>query len=317
MADAQQTATPQTTAPEDTSGATGGGGRVETRDEIIRAAIAATDNEAPAEPKPAEAPAPAEPAPKPAEAPAADPVKEASAYAERLAADRKLRERERLLRDREAKIAAAEEAQRLLQENPVEFAKKFGGEQFGKRYVAGVVNDGKPDPIEHTKKLEEKIERLEASLQQREVDKGVNEWRTEARAHASANDKLSLRGFYTDDELEQAASEYAGRHWASQIDEPESRILLKPDETLGKMNAELVDRLTRLSKTPAGQQLLRSLVQAPQPAPPEQRPASAAAAPKTLTSSMDATPAPTRTRSGTLPPSSNDELLREALKAWQ
>lgn len=242
------------------------------------------DDDRPAPPA-AELPAPpvdAAPPATPPEPPAPPPV----SWNDVMERDHQTREKARELAERERALAPLIESQKLLQENPAAWAAKFGGQDFASRFVAYVQNDGKTPPDERVSGVEKRVDDLLKQLQERDEQAREDQHIATHMQYFGADDNASLvRGWYS-------AEEYNGvaRGLSRQI-RAQTQKELTPPEAVGKLVGELKQRLERLSKTPAGQQYLRSLLGSepkPKPAQPPVKPATTSSGPKSLSSDLAA-----------------------------
>ena len=271
----------------------------------IREAIRATEAASPGEPadddeKPA-APAAAA-APKPEEKPAETPAQpspedatpqagKAKAWADVMAEQHRVREAARALKEREAKVKEAEEAARLLREDPVAYAAKFGGADFGKKFVTKTINDGKATPEEALEEaraaraeLAEYKKREEEAKQQAEQRRQLDEYVGGHVRHMKDDKEAALlRGWYEEGELPRVIESIAQRHYA------ETQEVLTPPQLSGTVTRELKTRLERISKTEAGRQYLRELLKDdPTSSAGQPKPRAPATAPKTLSQDLNA-----------------------------
>jgi hypothetical protein len=138
-------------------------------------------------------------------------------------------------------------------------------------------------------------------------------YRSSISTAAAKHEEPVLSAFYDEEEIRNV-----GQNVAS-IAYREREKVLTADEVVGTLHEELVDRLTRVAKHPAGQKLFRKLLGESTPEPPKQDDQAAASGPTTMTRNLHAsTPPPAGTaRAHTRLPSENPELLREALRAVQ
>ena len=278
------------------------------REEIVKAAIASATaaQETPPEATPA---LPPTTEPKQETKPDAPPAESRSrAWLEKMRADRERRDATKAAKEASQRAKEADEAMALLRSDPVQFAKRFGGEDFGNRYVRGLV---KGDEI----KVEEEIAALKGQLAERDererraenerrFQQAVGEYRGNLRADMTSRaDAMKMRGFYTDEEIENIAVTKVLSHAQATGED------LTHSDVLDSLAGEFVERITNFSKTEAGKQFLRTLIGAQQPAQAAPKaPVSQTTAPKTLSSEFDSTPGPTTRRM------SRDEIIAQAIR---
>lgn len=312
------------------------------RDSQIRAAIADMEKASPTPAAPPATPSPSAKAPADAKPPAGQPPKQDGAPAakadgtpapagekkdeknwsklveedRRQVAKRKDQDaRDRQLADRETKIKQAEDAQQLLQTNPLEYAKRYGGADFAKKFVAASLNGGAETPEDIAKRtVSDEVSKLRQELAMKDAQIELANYRSGIATAATKHEEPVLSAFYDDEELRNVGQGVAARAYQ------EREKMLTPDEVVGTLHEELVDRLTRVAKHPAGQKLLRKLLgDLESPEPPKQDDKAAASGPTTMTRNLHASSPPPAgaARAHTRLPSENPELLREALRAVQ
>lgn len=271
----------------------------------VREVVAKRAAEAPPVEKPAAEPAPAnvdkekpETKPEPAQDDAPKPeASKAKAWADvmerenkaRQARDAVKREREQFAQERaqfEAERKAAQEASELLAKDPVAYAAKFGGRDFGKKLVDYTLDEKSRTVDQQAAKLaelESKFEQLTKAGQEREVQSRINSYLGEHRAHwKNDRDSAVLNSWYDDSEVEQVVRTIAERHATA------TQEVLTPAKLASNLKGELRLRLERLAKTEAGQEFLKQFIGTPAPA--KTRPP--AEAPKTLSKDLTTQGAP-------------------------
>ncbi len=293
--------------------------RAGSRKDMIKAAVMAMppgamdDDDAP--PAPVEAPAvetpPAvEAAPPPVETPPEPQKGKAQAWADVMERERKIADERRQVKLERESLKEEREARELMKTNPLEWVKKYGGPDFGKRFVAHTINDGKAPPEEHIEALKGEVAQMREQLAAKDQQARIDEYIGEHKAHwrADNDDAKLLSGWYDDSEVAQVV------HQTANTFAQQTGRALTPAELTGTVSGELRHRLERLSKSDAGQQYLRSLLKAeptpPTPVPTKQR--APAMAPKTLSQDLNAqgsTPDLGRLR----PRSERQKILVEAL----
>jgi hypothetical protein len=198
------------------------------------------------------------------------------------------KEREKLKAEREAFKKEQDEHNRnvsLAKSDPVEFAQKFGGPDFAKRWVEKASGkENYDDKVEAAiAPLKEEITVLQAERMngylQNYIDSNVNHWKSDAEQGPL------LRGWYADEEIPLVVQDSAHRHLQQTGD------MLTPSDLSGRISHELRFRLERFSKTDAGRKYLQALIGdvAPEAKPrTQQAPPVAASAPKTLSNDLNA-----------------------------
>lgn len=194
------------------------------------------------------------------------------------------REREEFAKERalfETERKDAREAAELLAKDPVAYAAKFGGKDFGKRLVDHTLDEKARTVEQQAAKLAEidsKLERLTKQEQDRASQASVSAYLGEHRTHWKTDKESAVLGaWYSEDEIDSVVQSIAERH-ASATNE-----VLTPQKLAGNLRHELKVRLERLAKTEAGQEFLRQFV-GPPPASAKTRPP--AEAPKTLSKDL-------------------------------
>jgi len=245
---------------------------------------------------PTEAPAPDAPA-APADKPDATPSEKpetsndtgkAKAWADVMAREERARrerdaakrEREQLLRERaafDAERKAQQEAAELLAKDPVAYAAKYGGTDFGKKLVDYTLDEKARFVDQQAAKLAEldqKFEQLTRAQQQREVQAQVDHYLAEHRAHWKADkDAAVLASWYDEQEIDTVVRGIANRHAEATSE------VLTPKQLASNLTRELKSRLERLAQSEAGREFLKQFVPA---APLPAKPRPPAEAPKTL-----------------------------------
>lgn len=204
-----------------------------------------------------------------------------------------------------------------LDADPVAFLGKKGlsFDDLAKRYL----NNGQASPEEiarrasaqqndTVKQQEERLARIEASIEQREMDAKVNEYRAEIKNTVAAADFELLRAW---PDAEAEVLDFADK-WAAQ-----HREVLTPRDAALKLQAELQKQLAALSSHQAVRNLLAGAngAQSKQVVSGQsQAPRGSGASPKTLTNNLAATPAAGDPDWESL---SEDELIQAALRSVQ
>jgi hypothetical protein len=241
----------------------------------------ANDNkEAPPAKEPKEPETPAETASK-AKAWADVMAREQRAREERDAAKR---EREQIAREREqfnAERKAAAEAAELLAKDPVAYAAKFGGKDFGKRLVDHSLNEKAREAEQQKSEIAEvkaRLEKFEEEKRNHEIQQKLEGYIGEHKTYWKTDKEASvLNSWYSEEEVGQVVQSIAERHATA------TREVLTPEKLARSLTYELKQRLERLAKTEQGLELLRQY-SGTQPAPAKARPS--AEAPKTLSKDL-------------------------------
>lgn len=214
----------------------------------------------------------------------------AKAWADVLAEQRRVREEREKIKAERTELASQVEAAKLLKDDPVAFATKYGGTDFGKKWVQKTISDGKPtaeEAIEIARAAKKELDdyRQQNEAREKEAD-GRRRLSDYVGSHVKhiAEDKESslLKGWYEDAEIPVVVESMAEKHYTATHD------VLTPPDLSGRVVKELKMRLERLSKTEAGQQYLRQLLGDPASSSGQQKTKAPATAPKTLSQDLTA-----------------------------
>jgi hypothetical protein len=228
------------------------------------------------------------------------------------------RERDEVARERQAlaaERAAQQEAADLLAKDPVAYAAKYGGKDFGKRLVSYTLDEKARTADEQASKLAEidrKLSQLTQAQQQRENERQVAEYLGQHREHWKTDkDAQILSQWYDEGETDRVVRTIAEQHAIS------TKEILTPSQLASNLTGELKHRLERLAKTPEGQAFLRQFLPADAGAPAPARPRPPADAPKTLSRDLNTQGAPPETGLRKNTDKDRARLIREVLAKRQ
>lgn len=200
----------------------------------------------------------------------------AQRHEELLEQSRQQRLQAREIGEREKRVQEMEQAQELLKSDPIAWVEKYGGQDFGDRFVSAHLRrlngggDGAQQPGESDSEYAKRIAKLEERLERQEMrdrtqaeQKAENDFVTEnLRVWDREDEGRVVAAWFEDHERSQEIVNGARRVFeqrkAAGYSDAES--ILNPEQLLGMFHKDLRSRIERLAASDAGRNFLHGIL---------------------------------------------------------